>query len=430
MTAIEDRLRAATNAIAQTVDDIAPPLQLRVPVRTPDRGRVSPPHLPAATSGPRRSLPPARRWLPAAAAVVAVLAVAAVLVALAGGLRPGRPARPAGARPLAQLPPYYVALRRLPGPSQDIYRDEAVVRSSAGGQDVAVVTVPKGYQNFMAVSGSDTGLTFVLSADVLSSGPPAGGSKLYLLRVRPSARPGHRAVLSPLAAAALPAGDLTNGFALSADGRMLAVPAERPGRRTPGFILEVYNLATGAHRSWANPGDWQQVSWAANDRTLALEGPQLGHLTLLDTAAPGTTIAADARAVTLRTQPGTQLISGYFGSVESSFGSGTMTADGEHVLEMVSSQPGPSGNMNRRAYGADVLDLRTGTIARLLRRVPMYDILWSNPSGSAALVSYAPLSNPLNSPLKDLTKPTYAVLRSAHGTTRVEIPPATWEVAW
>jgi hypothetical protein len=66
----------------------------------------------------------------------------------------------------------------------------------------------------------------------------------------------------------------------------------------------------------------------------------------------------------------------------------------------------------------------------LLRHAPMYDVLWSSRSGSAALVTYAPLSDPMNSPLKDLTKPTYAVLRSARGTGRVELPPATLEVAW
>jgi hypothetical protein len=428
MTAIEDRLRAATKAIAQTVDDSAPPLQLPVPGRTPDRGRVSQLRLPAGTSGRRRSLPPARRWLPAAAAVVAVLAVAAVLVVLASGTRP---ARPVGAGPLAQLPPYYVALRRVPGSAAEPFRDEAVVRSTVSGRDVAVVAVPKGYRNFLAVSGSESGLTFVLSAGKSTGGLLIGlATKLYLLRVRPSAALGHRAVLSALTALSLPDVSLLTGIALSPDGRMLAVSAERTTGRAPEFILEAYNLVTGAHRSWPNPDDWQQASWAANDRTLALQGTGLTQLTLLDTAAPGTTIGAAARTLTLRTRPGTKMIMEPFDSIASSFGSGTMTADGEYVLEMVSPRHGPSGNMSGSPYGLDVLDLRTGSIARLLRHAPMYDVLWSSRSGSAALVTYAPLSDPMNSPLKDLTKPTYAVLRSARGTGRVELPPATLEVAW
>jgi hypothetical protein len=415
MNLTEDQLRSALH---ETGEEVSPT-------------QVPPLRLPADTARWRLRLPgvPARRWLPAAAAVTAVLAVAAVLGVLAGG---ARPARPAGAGPLAQLPPYYVALRLLPGPAAYAYRDEAVVRSTVSGRDVAVVAAPKGYQGFLEVSGSDTGLTFVLSAATPGEGLMGRASKLYLLRVRPSAPAGDRAVLSALPAPTLPRGSLVSGFALSPDGRMLAVSALQPrGLKDngPNWALEVSNLATGTHRRWATLGNWDLVSWSSDDRTLELQSPQVTQLMLLDTAAPGTTIAADARAVIPQTRPGTQLITGSLEAIVSSFGSGTMTADGEHVLEMVSPRHESSGSTNGRRYGLDVLDLRTGTITRLLQHVPSYDILWSNRSGSAALVIYA-LSNPLNSLLKDVTKPTYAVLRSARGTGRVEFPPATWEVAW
>jgi hypothetical protein len=88
MNLTEDQLRSALH---ETGEEVSPT-------------RVPPLRLPADTAGWRVRLPgvPARRWLPAAAAVTAVAAVAAVLGVLAGG---ARPARPAGAGPLAQLPP-------------------------------------------------------------------------------------------------------------------------------------------------------------------------------------------------------------------------------------------------------------------------------------------------------------------------------------
>jgi hypothetical protein len=235
-----------------------------------------------------------RGWLTPLAAAVSVAAVVVASLAFAGvfGSRhhPGHVAgRPGG--PFAGLPPYYV---QLTGPHPSNFSapqlQSAVIRTTATGKVVATVTAPKPSDTFVSAAGAGDGRTFVLAAAKQRVTHQDGGvdvqdypERLFRLRIGAGGYP----TLTRLPVPPQPGGDL----AVSPDGSKLAV-----GENTS---IHVFDLATGAERTWTWPGrsritnnaggDGEVLSWTANDRTLAFQqwvGDSI-DVRLLDTSTPG-----------------------------------------------------------------------------------------------------------------------------------------------
>jgi hypothetical protein len=421
MDLTEDRLRAA---LLETAEEIPP-------------GAVPPLGLPAPDV--RRT----RRWLPALAAAAAVSLIISLSVTLAGTARPVPPprnpgplARRAAASVLAQFPRYYVALQQSPGCStcasggsgDYTNPDRAVVRSTRTGSTLATISVPEPYATFAFVQGAADDRTFVLGAQRLSSfSPPA--TKLYLLRLDPSAPAGQRAALSALPVPVLPgqSGYELCWVALSPDGHLLATIATRAATNT-STRLRVFNLVTGESRSWLLPkwagqlDTYQDVTgpptWDTDSRRLAFydraaAGP--AELVLLDTSAPAASFSADSTTVLLPRPPSAE---------EITFGPDAplLTPDGQHIIESLVSHAQtakpPGGPLT--AFALDTVNVRTGTVTTMRQHSPMFFVLASDPSGSAVIVAIANL-------------PPHAeriLAWTATGTAQVAVPADTIAIAW
>jgi hypothetical protein len=139
-----------------------------------------------------------------------------------------------------------------------------------------------------------------------------GQPAFYLLRLTAS---GTEESLTRLALPAIPRGTVVSGLALSPDGSKLAVDVDSGNQPQPGLMeIMTYTLATGAFRSWTTSGltnpdapngftgsgvdGAQSISWTAGS-TLAFGVENMSYVgvRLLDTAARGTDLMADSRAV-------------------------------------------------------------------------------------------------------------------------------------
>jgi hypothetical protein len=263
------------------------------PLRRPARPS---PH-PRARRRPGPSRPPrSSRWLAAAAAAaaVAVVVAASVLVTRMVGERQGGTAA-TGPAAIAQVPRFFVMIRPVgAGP--------AVVSATATGKVLGVVPVPRPARVFSLVAASGDGREFVLAA---SRGPVASGAgptRLYLLKLSPSGRPGP---LIPLPIGTQ-AREIT-GLALSRDGRQLAMGLDPPGGQHTGATIRICSLATGAGRDWVWPGTGfvgsnyleigefaaRTLSWTADGSRLLFQvntgrgTSQRTQIRLLDATGPG-----------------------------------------------------------------------------------------------------------------------------------------------
>jgi hypothetical protein len=425
MNLTEGQLRAALLETGEEIPaDAVPPLELPADDLHGIRARRL---WPAGRPG---------RWQPALAAAAAVCLIIGLSVTLVGGRRPTRPISPFAAAALAQFPPYYVALQQSPGcntcaqdSGTDLTNpDRAVVVSTMTGNTVAAVAVPKPYATFAFVQGTADDRVFILGAQRLSTfGAPE--TKLYLLRFNSSAPAGKRVHLTALPVPLLPieSGYELCWFALSPNGLLLATISTKTGPNIP-TKLQVFNLVTGGSRTWVLP-DWagrldtyQDVTgpptWSTDSRTLAFfSRGKAGYadLVLLDTSAPAAGFAADTRSVQLPRPPGTdEIIYGPDFPL--------LTPDGEHVIETLvnrreAAHP-PSGPLD--AFALDIVNLRTGAVARLQQRSRLFYVLASDPSGSAVIAAISSL-------------PPYAagiVIWTAHGTAPIQVPADTIAVAW
>ena len=425
MNLTEGRLRAA---LLQTAEQIPP-------------GAVPPLDLPSDDLGPFGAGRPwpagqPRSWLPALAAAAAVCLIIGLSVALAGGPRLRAPSGPLAPSYLGQLPPYYVALQQWPGCSacapgrgeDNTNPDRAVVRSTRTGNTLATIAVPKPYATFAFVQGTADDRAFLLGAQRLSNFK-APATRLYLLRVNPSAPAGTRARLSALPVPLLPtaSGYELSWIALSPNGHLLATISTKTANNIP-TQLRVFDLVTGGGRTWVLP-DWagrldtyQDVtgppSWGTDSRTLAFfSRTRAGSadLVLLDTSAPAASFGADTRSVPLPRPQGRDAIT--FGP-----DSPLLTPDGQHVIESLvnlreTTHP-PSGPLY--AFALDIVNLRTGAVTMLRQHILMPFVLASDPSGSAVIVALANLG-------------LYAagfVAWTAHGTAPIQVPADTIAVAW
>ena len=291
MNALEDRLAAELRAESELISsETMPELSLPGPDPSALRGRRT-----------RRTLrtPRARRWrraggpwpawlapLAAAAAVLAVVAGTLTAVRVLSG--PSGP-RPAAAAP-ARLPAYYAVtvsgnvVSYTAGGTQyssSVLGRYIQIRATATGHLVATVAPPALYNDFVVLTGTPDGRTFVFGAvrywGFRGARSPLTGAldaaaplRFVLLHVTPDGRARWSAVSLPVSI--LPGQQPS--IALSPDGTRLAVAYGGGGAAA---ILRVITLATGQTRTWQWPGvSWTpliqgQGAWTADGRTVLVQ---------------------------------------------------------------------------------------------------------------------------------------------------------------
>jgi hypothetical protein len=397
MNLTEDRLRAALAQAGQEIPEGSlPPLELPGGLR--QHGR------PTGEMATWR----AARWLPALAAVAAVCLIIGLSVAVTAGHH--RSAQTAGS-PARFPPPYYVVLQQPPACG----RCKALVRATGTGKLIATVAAPSGYGRFTSVRGTAHDNEWVLSAER----PGTTITIFILLRLDPSAPAGHRVQLSILPVTVVTALHAVLSYALSPNGRLLAtVAAPQPsGYGKPE--ITVYNLVTGAHRTWGLPTgtgskavvDAVIPQWEPDSRTLfVFEGMTRGPALLVLVTSSGQTVDVNA----LLTPDGR-------------IREALLTPDGRYLVELVRRQRTTRiGQPQAQAsFGIAVLDLQTGHVTILRRNadVPVV-LLASNASGSAVIVQA--LGEPARS---HALLPRY-YLWTVRGTSRTVAPAGTPDATW
>jgi hypothetical protein len=234
VTAVEDRTRAAMDAITGLVERV-PPLTLPPPAGAVSRRRG-------------RTPSPGRRWgswLAPAAAAAAVLVIAIALVAVRD-MPAGRPtATPGPVLPAAGLPTYYLTFSQPAGATTPV---GLVLAATVTGKKLFTLQPPRGL-SFAGITGAADDRTFVADAHWEPygvSGSEARSRTWYLVRVVGA---GSRASLTmrELPIPPTPVGTVISAMALSPDGTELAVASE-PLSDNPRVRqqLRVYSVATGA----------------------------------------------------------------------------------------------------------------------------------------------------------------------------------------
>jgi len=396
VTRLEERLRADLRAESEQIGPGSIPV-LQLPARAHPPGRLrrrGPQHWPAWVT-----------TLAAAAAVTAVIAGTFVFAHIVSGSGPG-PSATSDPAPYSGIPPYYAYAVQGNTFSRTIYVDQVIaryvkIRATASGRVLRTVSPPAPYNAFESFAGAANGRTFVFAANrnrydktgkeyyKLDQKTPL---KFMILRITPS---GHTR-LSPLS---LP-GTLTQAqaptLALSPDGAKLAVAYGGSGKPA---VVQVITLATGQMRQWTSPPPAATPvlggpgTWTSDGRTLALGQMSIQpsgeirstptQMRLLDTTAPGTSLAAASKLVTLR-------------------GAGRfpwpfITPDGTKLIGEMLHQPARPGTITESgAFG--VYSARTGTLLQVIGRwqrtgpgniLLTHDrqaVVWSSPSGSRLIV--------------------------------------------
>lgn len=317
MTPVEDRTRAAMDAISGLVERI-PPLTL-------------PPPAHAAPAGRRGRLPsPWRRWgswLTPVTAAVAVLAIAIALVVVrdlpGGGSAPTstptlnlKPVVPA-----TGIPGYEVALNQLFDDTKTPVG--LVLEDTLTGKKLFTLQPPRGL-SFAGITGADDDRTFV--ADVHRDPYGVRGSlgrsrTWYLVRIV-GAGSGASLTMTKLPIPPTTVGTGIDAIAISPNGTMLAVASERVSDAPhEQQLLQVYSLATGAVlHTWSSPanqyppidgpafygGDQtSNVVWVRNDALAFNESTRTksGALTLdvkvLDLSRPDGDILGSSRTAAI-----------------------------------------------------------------------------------------------------------------------------------
>ena len=398
MNTPEDRVRQALREAAEDISWTDVP-QLRLPDRA-GHGRLA---------RGWWSWPP---WLTPLAAAAAVAAVLAATLALTGS--PARPShRTSSDALLASAPRYYIVLpdtgrSRWLDQLKQARRQKAQIRATATGRVVATITPPPDSAFTMVATASGVG-RYVLAAQrttVQLEGNVwylrlGGPTRFYQLQMSSS---GQVSALNPLPFPALPADAYLLGLALTPDGRKLAV-ADQTGGPRRGPEIQVDTLATGAQRVWTWPGaqpiaeslggTGSALSWAADDSTLAFVRQIDGQcrVRLLDTTAPGSSLAASRLALSLNeTGNATSRRFSHGRAVNNAVSSSALlTPDGSKIVVATVTE---SLHPLTSELGFTEFSARTGKVVavlgrwRLVRRWPEQEqaVLWTNADGSTLLV--------------------------------------------
>jgi hypothetical protein len=357
MNTIEDRIRAAARAAAETVtpDDVPP---LRLPAR---RARRSWSFGSAWT----------RRLAPTAAAVAVVVVVIAALAVSRAAHRsapvPSPPATVTIASLVAsgQVPRYYVAI------SAD---GAAVVRATVTGRTLATIRPSAPNSTILAVTAAADDRTFILDEQQRSA--PSGQRNFYLFRLNAAGQPG---ALNEFLA--LPAGQTVTGIALSPDGSKLALAVER-GQHNLG--LNLYGI-TGAFtfRSWtatagtigSGTDDARSLSWTQDGSTLAFAWDGNG-VRLLNPHASSDDLLTASRAAFGGTGQGWACM---FNPL--------LTADGKTLV--CGARVASAHAVSNDQIGFAEYTAATGKIVRVLGQrlagPQGPDLIWTNASGSVLI---------------------------------------------
>jgi len=409
---LESRLRAELRAESELIRPGGiPPLGLPEP-----NGR--PAARPRAVG--RRRWPSWLTPVAAAAAVLAVVAGALIVTHMPPG---GTARRPATGTAYSHLPPYYAVtvsgnvVSYASGGTQyesQVLGRSVQIRVTATGGLAATVRPPGQYNDFVVMSGTADGRTFVLGAErywgFRGAKSPLSGAldqaaplRFTVLHVTPDGHV-HQSGLS-LPFAVRPGQQPS--IALSPDGSRLAVAYGGGGQTA---IVRVVTLATGQVREWQWPrAPWTplvqpQGSWTASGRTLAIHQwyvargaapkvPSTGSpgdttlVRLVDTTAPPGA-ATPGRLLTLRAPAGLTAPWGEF-----------ITPDGTELVAIAQTDPGSALSAGRSTGEFAAYSTRTGALVRTLSRwtwtrgrrlaVDQFGapaIAWSDPSGSRLLV--------------------------------------------
>jgi hypothetical protein len=386
MNLIEDRIRAATRAAAETVAPYSvPPLEL--PAARPRRfGQW----LRSARSPGARWTPWAARLTPVAAAL-AVIAIVLTVVTVSHarhqgpGLvtgavaRPDVPLGPPASRYVrsGQVPPYFVTLT----PSG------AAVHLTVGGAAVATIrpSLPGGKVVAVTAAGDDR--TFVLA----EQGQNRKTVTFYQFRLGSSGRPGGLTRL-PMSVA----DEKTMiGLALSPDGTRLAIAVAPVGGVQQ---VRLYPVHGGPARTWSaaggtigGPTTSRSLSWPASQRTLAFNWSvgQTASVRLLDIGSGGGSLLAASRpAVTLASAGMGQALSRCLQDM-------IITPNGSAIIC-------PSGTITDIAKNGTItystgfseFSVTTGRLIRITGNWPQkqddpfaYHLLWSGASGQVLIGS-------------------------------------------
>lgn len=405
---LEDRLRTELLAESEkiTADSI---VGLRLPGQ--------PGHSPGGPvrSG-RRPWPGWARPLAAAAAVIVVIAGTFVIDHAISSIPPaGAPAR------YSSAPAYYAY-----SVQGDIYNYVSQgtqyvssvsgryikIRATATGRLLATISPPKPYNDFSLLTAAANGRTFVF-----------GAMRYWQRNAGPSPKLAERNQQTPMKFLMLsitPAGSTqlsglslpetltpaqTPSIALSPDGTRLAVALDSAQTAT----VQVITLATGQLRQWALPHTaWTpliggQGAWTANGRTLAFQQravlrrqpgeltrrfrpPLITQVRLLDTAAPGTSLASS------------KLLALAAPAREAAAGQPIITPDGTKLIGPVGSRSQTPSQVRWTGELA-VYSARTGALLRTLAPwtwrqtsapgrggFARQTVAWSNRSGSQLIV--------------------------------------------
>ena len=400
MNLIEDRIRAAARAAAETVAPYSvPPLEL--PAEHP-RG-----------DGWRR------RWLvPAAAAAAVVIVIAVTAVTVGPGTRTRAPASaPGGAvtGPMlpgpslasyvssGTIPPYFVAVAFTGKVAQS--PAVAVVHDTVSGHALATIRPSIRGGTIVGVSAAGDDRTFVLDEQSYVKPkypfPTAGQSgphSFYLLRLSSAGRVSSLGRLR----VTVPATQALSAFALSPDGQRLAL-AVQPRKGPARTDLEVVTLSTGSTRVWSAAGifrsgaaDSRGLSWTADGRELAFEWepknqgvePPVEERLLSLTSAGGDLLAASRRviATTRQFKP-----SGSTFQVTDTEYDPAVTPDGSAIVTNAvyfQVKTKESGKAWNGRFGFAEYSTRTGKLIRILGYWKIKpagywftQVLWSSPSG-------------------------------------------------
>jgi len=316
VTAVEDRTRAAMDAISGLVERV-PPLTLPPPGTAPGRRRLGRRPSPGRSWG---------SWLAPVTAAVAVVAIAIALVVVRdmpnGGTTTSTPDPPTAA---AGIPGYEVALSQS-------WEDTTtpvglVLEATLTGKKLFTLQPPRGL-SFAGITGAADDRTFVADAhrDPYGVQGSAGRSRTwYLVRIVGT---GQRASLTMkrLPIPPTPVGTGVAAIALSPDGTMLAVASEvvtdDPHEQE---LLRVYSIATGAVlHTWSSPagqvppiegghfygGDQTSTVVWVGDRALAYNGSARGpsggytlDVRVLSLARPDGDLAGSSRTAAILPGP-------------------------------------------------------------------------------------------------------------------------------
>jgi hypothetical protein len=412
MNPVEDQVRAATRAQAQTLREVRPLRLTQAPQTVAWRG-------PGARARRARRF---KTWIAPVAAAAAVIALAIALV-IVRGIPNGRVATPRPPVAGAGVPPYYVAVTGptgwyayapLSASASASPPSVLVIGETLTGKQLATIAPPRGSW-YVGVTGAADDRTFVVSTmHMSSSGSPALAVTWYLLEIAP----GGGYALAKLAIPDMRSWGV-EAIGLSGSGRELAMSLVRAKREagTPGFELRIYSVATGKLlRAWSTndqsvlgdgvtvPGSQAHaLFWADGDRAVVFPAlvRVVGHgmkviserqtERRIDVTAGSGDLIANSRLIW-------SLPAGAGDSRRCDPVGASVTADGKTVL--CTTGPISSGT---RAHGRVTLawlaySTAAPSVPRVLYKVTvdapssdasLADILWSDAAGSTLIVDWS-----------------------------------------